>query len=812
MESSVLFALILFATTFATVAPAQTIQASENPLPVGSNVTLFSLQGNVTLGTWIFDNNLIVLIVPGKPLITTTSIGRVTFNSTFSSLTIRSVQLEDSGLYTLQGVEFRSQITLSVQVPISNVTLRANATNLVEFNDTAVLTCSVLTGSSLSYVWLNGSDVVTLGAGVQLSDGNATLTMSRVNRNDAGPYRCNVSNGVSHESSLPVYLNISYGPSNITMVIMPIRSTYITGSNITLSCSAESSPPAMIYWMVDRVNLNQFGSHLQLERVTEGESGNYQCVFHNTVTSRFSSKGAMIRIMEPIAAVVVKYTGGPVIVHEPLSLSCEVTGSVDRIQWWRNHQLITADNTTFFDMNNKTLNITHVQLSQDGYYQCQAFNSVSNMTSSPYTVDIYYGPQMPTIKGPNAAKTGDNATFYCIASSNPPGSYTWIFNNSVMANMSHYNYYATPPLTKDMSGKYTCIVFNNITRKNNLQVETPMHPAIEGHFYMLTCNMSGPAENVYWKKNGKPLHEDNTTDYLFNKTIIFNPLKQSDTGLYQCMAVNPLWNMTSPPYMLLVNFGPESPMIDGPAFAEAGHYAVFNCSATSMPTSRFTWWFNGSYAGNSSVFRTGILSLNMSGVITCKAYNDVTGKNVSKSKMFTVIGKNINGNTIPINSENFTLTCDVTGPYDMIYWMKNDMLLNVSEPHMSYANENNTLHFTPVTLYNEGMYQCVATNQAGAQKSPKYILLVNYGPLKMEISGPDSTQGDVSVSLKCSALSRPYCEFHWFFNMSSVALKTGPLITFLSTKENEGTYTCKATNPVTNITMYQTKTFTVAGE
>ncbi len=95
------------------------------------------------------------------------------------------------------------------QVPISNVTLETNATNLVEFNDTAVLMCSVSSGTSLSYVWLNGSSEVTAGGRVQLSDGGANLTIVGVTRYDEGPFRCNVSNGISNEISVAVNLNIS---------------------------------------------------------------------------------------------------------------------------------------------------------------------------------------------------------------------------------------------------------------------------------------------------------------------------------------------------------------------------------------------------------------------------------------------------------------------------------------------------------------------------------------------------------------------------------------------------------------------------
>lgn len=85
----------------------------------------------------------------------------------------------------------------------------AQATDLVEFNDSAVFTCSVSSGTSLSYSWLNGSNsVISGGERVQLSNGGANLTI-RVTRYDRGPFSCNVSNGISQEVSPSVYLKIS---------------------------------------------------------------------------------------------------------------------------------------------------------------------------------------------------------------------------------------------------------------------------------------------------------------------------------------------------------------------------------------------------------------------------------------------------------------------------------------------------------------------------------------------------------------------------------------------------------------------------
>ena len=73
------------------------------------------------------------------------------------------------------------------------------------------------------------------------------------------------------------------------------------------------------------------------------------------------------------------------------------------------------------------------------------------------------GPEMPTIMGPNAAKRGDNATFRCYTSSNPPCSYEWFFNGSVVSDTSEY---VASLLTGESSVMYTCMAYNNITGKN----------------------------------------------------------------------------------------------------------------------------------------------------------------------------------------------------------------------------------------------------------------------------------------------------------------------------------------------------------
>lgn len=112
--------------SFLVLAPAysQSIHASQNPLPVGSSVTLYS-NSSVLAGAWMFNNDIIVMLFPGNEILSDQWINRVTFNSTtsHSSLTIRSLQVADSGVYTLQALNlFRVQLVLSVQGKMSVIT------------------------------------------------------------------------------------------------------------------------------------------------------------------------------------------------------------------------------------------------------------------------------------------------------------------------------------------------------------------------------------------------------------------------------------------------------------------------------------------------------------------------------------------------------------------------------------------------------------------------------------------------------------------------------------------------------------------
>ncbi|MCJ8728843.1 hypothetical protein PDJAM_G00009130 [Pangasius djambal] len=265
-------------------------------------------------------------------------------NNTTLALELRNLTGNDTGTYSLT-VEttgsFTGGTSLQVFVPASNVTIVPSKTELVEFNSTVSLVCSA-SGSTLSFIWLNGSSEVTAGERVQLTDSNSTLTITSVIRGDTGPYQCEASNIISKAMSPPLNLTIYYGPENVAVEAAPVGPFYSSGSNLTLTCSAESSPAAEFQWAVNGAELGEMGHELRLSNIQSSQSGNYTCIAHNKQSLRYSTS-------------------------EPITITVLELGEMG-------HEL----------------RLSNIQSSQSGNYTCIAHNkqSLRYSTSEPITITV----------------------------------------------------------------------------------------------------------------------------------------------------------------------------------------------------------------------------------------------------------------------------------------------------------------------------------------------------------------------------------------------------------------------------------------
>ncbi|MGH0187289.1 UNVERIFIED_CONTAM: hypothetical protein FKN15_024289 [Acipenser sinensis] len=324
--------------------------------------------------------------------------GRVELNNNTGTLTLKNVTRSDSGDYLYQAVsiatghpvQYNGNIALNVYQPVSQPTVRSNVTDPVEFNDTVSLTCTA-SGSAVSYRWFNGSSVVSDSERIRLSDDNKTLTIPRVLRSDDGTLYCYVFNPFSNSTSEPFHLIVSYGPESLTLSISPQKPIYSAGSDLTLSCSAQSSPPAHYQWFFNGAPLNKLGSQLNMAHIQHNQTGNYTCWAYNNITLRYAKETREIIVVEPITNVNVKPSLAQPIANQALNLTCEVLGSqtVSSRLWLKDGQPLSTSDRITLSVDSSVVSFNPVLQSDNGEYQCNASNPLSEVTSTGYRLEVY---------------------------------------------------------------------------------------------------------------------------------------------------------------------------------------------------------------------------------------------------------------------------------------------------------------------------------------------------------------------------------------------------------------------------------------
>ncbi|XP_074510969.1 hemicentin-1-like [Sebastes fasciatus] len=770
---------------------------------------------------WIFgDKNIIVY--SGENNIAPEYEGRITFFLSTGSLELRNLTLNDSGEYSVNivpfgGVPEDGNTRLDVYEEVSNVMATASSTDLVE-SSSVHLSCSS-SGSSLSFLWLNSSSEVTASDRVQLTDGGANLTIVNVTRYDQGPFRCHVSNPVSNGTSDPVNLTINYGPENINLTISPSQEYFVEGSDISLSCSADSSPSAQFMWLLNGDLQSDTGPELRLMNIQMSQSGNYSCQAFNNKTLRYiTSQPAAISVLKRVANVVVTSNTTDLLeFNSSVSLSCSSSGLFLSFLWLNSSSEVTESDRVQLSDGNSTLTIVSVTRYDQGPFRCRVFNPVSNGTSDPVNLTINYGPEnINLIISPSQEHyvEGSDISLSCSADSRPSAQFQWFLNGDLL--------FDTGPELRLMNiqmshiGNYSCRAFNNKTmryektqlsivsvleRISGASITSSTNLTIEGNSVNLTCDAAGSVFTGKWMKGGSDLIlAVNMALHDNNRVLSFSSLNKQDDGEYSCNVSNHLSNDEAD-FTMVVYYGPENVQIRGPNEIHLEETLTLTCSAESVPAS-YTWILNGKQIHYSAIYTKNNTEPSDSGNYICVVMNDLTWRISAAVHELTVTEEvsnvmvTANSTYLVESSSSVHLSCSSTGSSLSFLWLNGSSEVTASD-RVQLTDGGANLTIVNVTRYDQGPFRCHVSNPVSNGTRGPINFNISYGPENINLIISPSQEHYVEgsdISLMCSAVSRPSAQFMWLLN-GDLLSDTGPELRLMNIQMSQsGNYSCRAFN------------------
>ncbi|XP_056682209.1 carcinoembryonic antigen-related cell adhesion molecule 5-like [Monodelphis domestica] len=415
-----------------------------------------------------------------------------------------------------------------IYAPVSKPTIVTSNITAVETKDFS-LTCQA-TGQIHAYQWfING--VAPAGSRIQLSPDKRTLTLSRLTRRDnKGPYECEIRNPFFSNRSHPFTLDVAYGPDIAT--IDHISDQFATGINVTLSCVADSNPPAQFTWLQNGQSVSNSASFSIITSLNH--IGNYTCIATNSFTGLTRTANKTLMIYAPLSKPTILTSNNAAVETKDFSLTCNATGQIHAYKWFING-VAPAGLRIQLSPDRRTLTLRSLTRSDNkGPYVCEIENPFYRNRSDPFTLDVAYGPDITTIvHSPDEYPPGANITLSCVADSNPAAQFTWLHNGQPVSNSATFSIIAS----LSDAGTYTCTASNSFT---GLTRTATKNIIIYGqiHTYKWFINGVAPAGRRI------QLSPDRRTLTLRNLT------RRVNKGPYVCEIENPFYRNRSDPFTL----------------------------------------------------------------------------------------------------------------------------------------------------------------------------------------------------------------------------------------------------------------------
>ncbi|XP_033874603.3 peroxidasin-like isoform X1 [Acipenser ruthenus] len=299
-----------------------------------------------------------------------------------------------------------------------------------------------------------------------------------------------------------------------------------------------------------------------------------------------------------------------------------------------------------------------------------------------------------------------------------------------------------------------------------------------GNTVYFTCRAEGnPKPEIIWLRNNNELdmRDDSRLNLLEDGTLMIQDTRETDQGVYQCMAKNAAGEVMTSQVTLRYFGAPSRPsFVIQPQNTEVlvGESVTLECSATGQPHPRISWT-KGDGTPLPSDSRIAITSsgglfiqnINQAdgGQYTCFASNNVDTIHaaayiiVQAMPQFTVIPED----QVVVEGHTVDLTCEAQGyPRPEIAWTRGGSPLPTDRRRVVLST--GTLRIARVAPHDQGQYECQAINIVGSVRTAVQ-LTVQHRVTPVFTSAPRdlTVESGSDVQIPCSAQGEPEPVVTW---------------------------------------------------
>ncbi|KAB0366601.1 hypothetical protein FD754_010757, partial [Muntiacus muntjak] len=681
---------------------------------------------------------------------------------------------------------------------------------------------------------------------VQLQEDGQVLRITNSHLGDEGWYQC-VAFSPAGQQTKDFQLRI-YSPPTIWGSNETSEVAVMEGHPVWFLCEARGVPMPDITWFKDgdplvpsaEVLYTRGGRQLQLERAQGSDAGTYSCKASNAVG--VVEKTTRLEVYAPPRITLPPSLPGPVLLHSPVRLTCNATGTPSPLlMWLKDGNPVSTAGTTGLQVfpGGRVLTLASARASDSGSYSCVAVNAVGEDRRDVFLhVHSHPQPKVTWFKDGRPLAGGDTHHV------SPDGALLWV----LQANLSS-------------AGHYSCVAANAIGEKSkHFQLSVLVVPTILGVMedsvdeevtvtinnpISLICEaLAFPSPTITWMKDGAPFEASSNIQLLpgTHGLQILNAQKE-DAGQYTCVVTNELGEAVKNYHVEVLI--PPSISKDDPlgevsvkeVKTKVNSTLTLECECWAVPPPTISWYKDGQpvtpnlrvrILGEGRLLQIQPTQVSDSGRYLCVATN-VAGEDdqdfnvlIQVPPMFHKVSDATAVFETPFREEEARggvteyrevvennpayLYCDTNAvPAPELSWFREDHPLSI-EDGVSILQGGRVLQIPLVRAEDAGRYSCRASNEAG-EDWLHYELLVLTPPVILgeteELVEEVTVNANSTVSLYCPALGNPAPTISWLQN--GLPFSPSPRLQVLedgrilqvSTAEvaDAASYMCVADNP-----------------